>query len=93
MRSASSNQGLELTGVTVFQYAPDQTPTERIEARKAILKDGRWELQDAWVSAVGSEPALYKRMIEINQMALSYFRSQFPSSWGHHTWPTGSART
>ena len=21
-------------------------------------------------------------MIEINQMALSYFRSQFPSSWG-----------
>ena len=52
----SSNQGLELTGVTVFQYAPDQSPTERIEARKAILKDGRWELEDAWVSAVGSEP-------------------------------------
>jgi hypothetical protein len=23
------------------------------------------------------------RMIKINQMALSYFRSQFPSSWGH----------
>ena len=59
----SSNQGLELTGVTVFQYAPDQTPTERIEARRAILKDGRWELEDAWVSAVGSEPALYKHYL------------------------------
>ena len=49
----SSNQGLELTGVTVFQYAPDQTPTERVEARKAILKDGRWELEDAWVRCRG----------------------------------------
>jgi len=55
----SSNQGLELSGVTIFQYAADQSPAERIEARKATLKDGRWELQDAWVSAVGSEPAYY----------------------------------
>ena len=38
-------------------------------------------------------PISRDRIIEINQMALSYFRSQFPSSWGHHTWPTGSART
>jgi len=28
-------------------------------------------------------PISRDRMIEINQMALSYFRSQFPSSWGH----------
>jgi len=27
-------------------------------------------------------PISRERMIEINQMALSYFRSQFPSSWG-----------
>ena len=27
-------------------------------------------------------PISRDRMIEINQMALSYFRSQFPSSWG-----------
>jgi lipopolysaccharide export system permease protein len=58
-----SNQGLELTHVTVFQYAPDQTPTERIEARRAVLKDGRWELEDAWVSAVGREPVLYKHYL------------------------------
>jgi DNA primase catalytic core len=28
-------------------------------------------------------PISRDRMIKINQMALSYFRSQFPSSWGH----------
>lgn len=58
-----SNQGLELTGVTVFQYNPDHSMAERIEARKAVLKDGRWELQDAWVSAVGQEPVLYNQYL------------------------------
>ena len=53
------NQGLELKNVTVFQYDRDQSLTERIEAKGAVLKDGRWELQDAWVSAVGQEPELY----------------------------------
>lgn len=57
------NQGLELNGVTVFQYDRDHGLTERIEAKKAVLKDGRWELEEAWVSAVGQEPALYKRYL------------------------------
>jgi lipopolysaccharide export system permease protein len=54
------NQGLELKDVTVFQYDRDQALTERIEAKRAVLKDGRWELTDAWVSAVGQQPELYK---------------------------------
>jgi len=57
------NQGLELNGVTVFQYDRDHGLTERIEAKRAVLKDGRWELDDAWVSAVGQEPALYERYL------------------------------
>ncbi len=57
------NQGLELNGVTVFQYAPDHALTERIEAKRALLKNGRWELEDAWVSAVGREPAFYDRYL------------------------------
>ena len=28
-----------------------------------MLKDGRWELEDAWVSAVGQEPELYKHYL------------------------------
>jgi lipopolysaccharide export system permease protein len=57
------NQGLELNGVTVFQYDRENGLTERIEAKHALLKDGRWELEDAWVSAVGQEPALYKHYL------------------------------
>ena len=57
------NQGLELRDVTVFQYDRDHGLTERIEAKKAVLKDGRWELDEAWVSAVGQEPALYQRYL------------------------------
>jgi lipopolysaccharide export system permease protein len=57
------NQGLELKGVTVFQYDRDHGLTERIEAKRAVLKDGRWELEDVWVSAVGQEPAFYQRYL------------------------------
>jgi lipopolysaccharide export system permease protein len=57
------NQGLELKDVTVFQYDRDHGLTERIEAKKAVLRDGRWELDEAWVSAVGQEPALYQRYL------------------------------
>src|SRR5665811_1984650 len=57
------NQGLELNGVTVFQYDANQALTERVEAKRAVLKDGRWELQDAWVSEVGQEPAFYTRYL------------------------------
>lgn len=57
------NQGLELNGVTAFQYTPDHTLTERIEAKRAVLKNGRWELQEAWVNSVGQEPAFYERYL------------------------------
>jgi lipopolysaccharide export system permease protein len=57
------NQGLELKDVTIFQYGRDHSLTERIEAKRAVLKDGRWELEDAWVSAVGQETAFYQRYL------------------------------
>jgi lipopolysaccharide export system permease protein len=57
------NQGLELKSVTVFQYDPDHRLVERLEATRAVLKDGRWELENVWVSAVGQEPEFYKRYL------------------------------
>jgi len=57
------NQGLELKRVTVFQYDPEHRLIERVEAARAVLKDGRWELENAWVSAVGQEPEFYKRYL------------------------------
>lgn len=57
------NQGLELGDVIVFQYAPDQSVVERIAAKKAVLKDGRWELEHATVSASGQEPVTYDHYV------------------------------
>jgi len=57
------NQGLELRGVSVFQYSPTHQLTERIEAKRAVLKNGRWELEEAWVSAPGREPVLYENYL------------------------------
>jgi lipopolysaccharide export system permease protein len=58
-----ANQGLELNGVTVFEYDHTQNLTERLEARRAVLKDGRWELDDVWVSEVDQQPAFYNHYI------------------------------
>lgn len=61
---AAANQGLELGNVSIIQYGKDVEFLERIEAEKATLRDGRWELQRAWVTLDGDqerEPAFYER--------------------------------
>lgn len=82
----ASNQGLELSGVTVFQYAPNQSPTERIEARKALLKDGRWELEDAWVSAVASEPVLYQHYLVSTYLTPTQVRDSLGTEFAISFW-------
>jgi lipopolysaccharide export system permease protein len=38
----SEQQGVRLTGLTVFRFDPDLQFKERIEAREALLEEGRW---------------------------------------------------
>jgi len=54
--AAASNHGLTLTGVLVFAYDRAGHFSERIDAGRAELKDGYWELKDAWVTRLGQEP-------------------------------------
>ena len=54
---ASRDQGVSLTGVTVFTYDPEQHFKQRIEARAAVLEPGVWRLQDAHIYALGALPA------------------------------------
>jgi lipopolysaccharide export system permease protein len=53
--SASANQGLSLTGVTVIQFDTKGQFVERIDADKATLGDSVWELQRALVARPGRE--------------------------------------
>lgn len=51
-----ADQGLSLAGVVVFQFDPQGRFLERIDADRATLGDGYWELQKAVVSRPGREP-------------------------------------
>lgn len=57
--AAASNRGLTLTGVMIFLYDKEGHFTERIDAGSASLKEGYWQLKNAWVSRLGHEPEKY----------------------------------
>jgi lipopolysaccharide export system permease protein len=52
----SSDQGSNLNGVTAFVFEQDGSFLERIDAARAQLRPGFWELSDARVNAAGEEP-------------------------------------
>jgi len=52
---AVADQGLSLAGVIVLQFDPQGRFLERIDADRASLGDGYWELQRALVSRPGRE--------------------------------------
>jgi lipopolysaccharide export system permease protein len=56
---AIANQGLSLVGVTVFQFDAQGRFVERIDADRANLADGYWELHKAMVSRPGREPETF----------------------------------
>jgi lipopolysaccharide export system permease protein len=52
----ASNRGLTLTGVTAFVFSPEGHFVERVDGARADLRDGFWEIRDAWVVRMGREP-------------------------------------
>ncbi|MBA2127762.1 LPS export ABC transporter permease LptG [Hyphomicrobium methylovorum] len=57
--AAASNRGLTLTGVLLFAYDREGHFTERVDAGRAELKDGYWDMEDAWVARLGQQPEKY----------------------------------
>jgi lipopolysaccharide export system permease protein len=53
---SSSRQGIQLTGVTVFRFDPSDQYLERVDAKRAVLQNGYWRLEDTRVYAVGAPP-------------------------------------
>ena len=56
---AIADQGLALAGVTVFQFDAKGAFSERIDAERASLNDGYWELSKALVSRPDREPETF----------------------------------
>lgn len=57
--AAASNKGLTLTGVMFFLYDTEGHFTERVDGTNATLKEGYWQVKNAWVSKLGHEPEKY----------------------------------
>ena len=53
---SSRDQGVALSGVTVFTFDPEHHFQQRIEARAAILKPGVWQMLDARIYRLGKLP-------------------------------------
>src|SRR5207344_499172 len=54
---SSRDQGINLNGVSVFDFDIDGRFKQRIEARAAVLEPGMWVLRDARIYALGVLPA------------------------------------
>jgi lipopolysaccharide export system permease protein len=61
--AAASNRGLTLTGVMVFSYDKGGHFSERVDASRAFLKEGYWQLENAWVSRLGQEPEKFEKYL------------------------------
>jgi lipopolysaccharide export system permease protein len=52
----ASNRGLTLTGITAFVFDKNGHFVERVDGARADLRDGFWEIRNAWVVRLGREP-------------------------------------
>jgi len=57
---ASADRGATLAGLTLLQFDANEKFIERIEADKAVLRQGYWELENAKVSSPGGLPRSYE---------------------------------
>jgi lipopolysaccharide export system permease protein len=59
----SREKGVILDEVTAYVFDSEQKFIERIEAKTATLKDGFWDLEEAWVLSSQSEPQFYENYL------------------------------
>lgn len=75
-----------LLNVTVFLFDDDNTFTERIEASRATLYNGYWELADARVMSLGEEPQAYESYLLATTLAPAQVRQSFTSASSISFW-------
>ena len=84
--AAVTDQGMGLTQVVVIQFDRDLNFLERIDAAKARLRIGRWELNNARVSAVGRETQTYDRYLVSTFLSPTQVRDSFASASAVSFW-------
>lgn len=73
----SREQGLQLTGVTVFAFDPEGHFSQRIEARTARLLAGHWRLEQVRVHAAGVPPTEHDSYVLNTHLTPEQVRESF----------------
>jgi lipopolysaccharide export system permease protein len=60
---ATADKGRTLTAMTAIQYDRNDRFLERVDGSKATLREGFWQIENAWVTRVGREPEQFATYI------------------------------
>lgn len=77
---SSSDLGVRLRNVTAYIYDQDDQLVERIDARIATLKPGRWQLNSVLVSRPGDSPLEFDTYIASTNLSPQQVREIFGST-------------
>ncbi|MGN6117621.1 MAG: LPS export ABC transporter permease LptG [Nitrobacter sp.] len=73
----SEQQGVRLTGLTVFRFDSNSQFKERIEAREASLEDGRWLFRDVRRFTLNSPPIDQETLTLKTNLTAAQVRNSF----------------
>jgi lipopolysaccharide export system permease protein len=73
----SEQQGVRLTGLTVFRFDPDLQFKERIEAREATLEDGHWLFKSLRRYTLDSPPVDQETLVMPTSLTRAQVRNSF----------------
>jgi lipopolysaccharide export system permease protein len=68
---AAAERGMSLAGVTLLQFDASKNFVERVEARKATLKDGYWQLENGVVTGVDGKRHAFKVYLSSTNLSAS----------------------
>jgi lipopolysaccharide export system permease protein len=73
----SEQQGVRLTGLTVFRFGTDMQFRERIEAREATLEEGQWRFKTVRRYTLDSPPVDQETMLLETSLTRAQVRNSF----------------
>jgi lipopolysaccharide export system permease protein len=83
---ASADRGTKLAGITLLQFDPNQKFIERIEADKAILRHGYWELENAQISSSGARSQSYRKYLVSTYLSAEQVKESVDTAEGVPFW-------
>ena len=83
---ATADRGTTLGGITLLQFNPNQKFVEQIEADKAFLKRGYWELENAQISSSGARPQFYRKYLVSTYLDADQVKESVDTAEGVSFW-------